>query len=91
MSKKKQKTKNDKITKKHDFSHLTKTKTAAKIVEADTNSLKEAISPQDKEIAKDLKSSFIIIGAFIIAIIILWLLVGRNGEIYQLTNKIKLF
>ena len=91
MSKKKTKTREDKIYKKHDFSHLVKTKTAAKIVEAETVVRDEAKSPLDKEISKDTKSTALIISLFIIAIVALWLLFGRNGEIFRLYDKIKLF
>jgi hypothetical protein len=91
MSKKKQKTRIDKEFKKHDFSHLTKTKTAAKIVEAEAEVSTDSKSPLDKEIASDLKKSLIIIGIFVVSIVVLWFLFGKNGEIFNLTDKIKLF
>lgn len=90
MSKKKQKTRFEKLVTKHDFSHLTKTKTAAKIVQAEVES-KEAASPLDLEIHSDLKVGLIVIGLFIIAIVALWLVVGRNGEIFKFVDNLKLF
>jgi predicted nucleic acid-binding Zn ribbon protein len=91
MSKKKTKTREDKIVKKHDFSHLTKTKTAAKVVEAEIVTNDDTKSPLDKEIKKDTRATLIIIGVFVLAIVALWLLVGRNGEIFRLYDKIRLF
>jgi len=91
MSKKKLKTKTDKLATRHDFSHLLKTKTAAKVIAAEVEPTSETKSPLDKEIRTDLRMTLIIIGVFLIAIFALWWLVGRNGEIFTLANKIKLF
>lgn len=91
MSKKKQKTRLEKEVKRHDFSHLVKTKTAAKIVAAEVDTNQEVQSPLNKEIGKDLRMTIIIIGLFVVAIVALWFLVGKNGQIFELTNKIKLF
>jgi hypothetical protein len=78
-------------TKKHDFSHLTKTKTAAKVIAAEVNVNESVKSPLDKQISGDLRLSLIIIGLFVISIVTLWLLIGRNGQIFSLVDKIKLF
>jgi len=91
MSKKKQKLRIDKEVVRHNFSHLTKTKTAAKIVEAEVELTKDAASPLDREVRGDLKLSLIVIGIFIVFIVALWYLLGRNGEIFTLTSKFKLF
>jgi len=90
MSKKKQKTRLEKEVKKHDFSHLTRTKTAAKIVEAEIETDKEARSPQDKEIGRDLRTGIIIISVFVVVIVALWWFLGRNGELLKFTDSIKL-
>lgn len=91
MSKKKAKTKLEKQVKKHNFSHLVKTKTAAKIVEAKIDTVKDAKSPLDKEISHDLKTGVIVIAIFILVIMVIWFLFGKNGEIFRLSDKIKLF
>jgi hypothetical protein len=91
MSKKKSKTREEKIVKKHDFSHLLKTKSAAKAVEADMEIVGKIISPLAKETAKDVKMSLLVIGVFVIAIVVLWFLFGRNNEIIELYDKIKIF
>jgi len=91
MSNKKPKSKEAKIAKKHDFSHLTKTPTAAKIVDSTVEASSNVRSPLDKEIRKDLRLTLITIGLFVLAITALWLAVGRNGEIFRLTDKIRLF
>lgn len=91
MSNKKPKTKEAKITKKHDFSHLTKTKTAAMAVQAETSVTGAVKSPLDKYIRKDLRLTLVTIAIFVVAIVALWLAVGRNGEIFTLAGKIKLF
>jgi len=91
MSKKKLKTREEKIVKKHDFSHLVKTKTAAKIVEAETVINDDTKSPLDKEVRKDTRTTLIIICAFVVAIVAIWLLFGRNDEIFKLYDKLKFF
>lgn len=91
MSKKKSKTRVEKATKRHDFSHLLKTKVAAKIVEAESEVSKEIKSPLQKEIKRDLLTTAIILGIFVTLIVVLWLFLGHNGEIFKLTDKIKLF
>ena len=91
MSKKKQKLRIDKEVVKHDFSHLTKTKIAAKVVAAEEKVSYDVASPQDKEIRRDLRVGLIVIGAFIVVILALWLLLGRTGWLYNATSKIKWF
>ena len=91
MSKNKPKTKEARIVKKHDFSHLTRTKAAAKIVSAETVIADKTKSPLDKLVKKDLQLTTIVLGVFVIAIVALWLIVGRNGEIFTLADKINLF
>lgn len=91
MSKKRQKTRLEKISKKHDFSHLTKTKTAAKVVEAEVQIEGETKSPHDANVRRDLRIGLIVIGVFMVLIVALWWFAGRNGEILQLANKIKFF
>lgn len=91
MSKKKTKTREAKLVKKHDFSHLVKTRVAAKVLNVDTVVSNEIKSPLDKEVAKDIRSTIIIIAIFISAIVAVWLLFGRNNQIFELYNKIKLF
>lgn len=91
MSKKKQKTRTEKEITKHDFEHLTRTKTAAKVVEADVTSDKDPKSPLDKEIRGDLGSSLLIMGIFVVFIVALWLLIGKNGQIFTIYDKIKFF
>lgn len=90
MSKKKLRKRIEKQTVKHDFKHLTKSRTAAKIVQAETEVISDAKSPQDKEIKRDLKTGLIVIGIFVVLIFALWLLFGRNGELLKLTDNIKL-
>jgi hypothetical protein len=77
--------------KKHDFTHLTKTKTAAKIVAAEVVTNDNSKSPLDKEIGSDLRLSLIIIGIFVVSIVVLWLLIGKNGQVFNLADKIKIF
>jgi len=91
MSNKKPKSKEAKIVRKHDFSHLTKTRSAAKNVDSAVEVDTTTKSPLDKEIRKDLRLTLITIGIFVLAITVLWLTVGRNGEIFKLTALIKLF
>jgi hypothetical protein len=91
MSKKKQKLRIDKEVVKHDFSHLTKTKIAAKVVAAEDKVSYDAKSPLDKEVRRDLRIGLIVIGVFIVAIFALWLVLGRTGWLYNATNKIKWF
>lgn len=91
MSKKKQKTRIAKEVKRHDFSHLLKTKVAAKQIEAEVDATKDSKSPLDKQVGGDLRAGLIIIGVFVLFIVALWLFLGRNGEIFRLFDKIKLF
>ena len=91
MSKKKQKTRLEKEVKKHNFKHLAKTKVAAKMVEVEIDSNLDVKSPLNTEIGKDLRMTIIIISIFVISIVALWLLVGRNGQIFDFTDKIKPF
>lgn len=91
MSKKKNKTRLEKQVKRHDFSHLVRTRTAARVVEAENEVSGEAKSPLDKQVGRDLRMVLITIGVFVIVIVLAWLFIGKNGEIYNLTNKIKLF
>lgn len=91
MSKKKQKTRTEKEITKHDFSHLIRTKTAAKVVEAEVKSDQDPKSPLDREVRGDLGTSLAIIGVFVVFIVALWLLVGKNGQIFTIYDKIKFF
>ena len=91
MSKNKQKPKTGRIVKKHDFRHLTKTKTAARIVAAENTVTNDLKSPLNMQITRDLRLTALVIGGFVIAIVALWLLAGRNGEIFTIADKIKLF
>lgn len=91
MSKKKQKLRIGKEVVRHDFSHLTKTKTAAKVVAAEEEVSYDAVSPLDTQVRRDLRVGLIVIGAFVVAIVALWLLVGRTGWLYNATSHIKWF
>lgn len=91
MSKKKQKTKVAKLTKKHDFSHLLRTKAAAKVVEAETVVDTDTRSPQDKEIGRDLRVGLVVIGIFVILLVAIWWFFGKNGELLKFTDNIKLY
>lgn len=89
MSNKKPKSKNAKEAKKHDFSHLTKTVAAAKAVESEKTAVGATASPLDKNIKQDLKTVFIVIGAFVAAIIILWIIFGKSNLVLNLVEQIK--
>jgi hypothetical protein len=89
MSKKKQRSKIEKATIKHDFSHLLKTKTAAKVVSAEEEVSYDKTSPLDKQVHRDLRVGLIIIGVFIVVIFALWLFLGRTGWLYNITGKVK--
>lgn len=91
MSKKKQKSKLEKLSTKHDFSHLTKTKTAAKVVAAEEAVSYDAVSPLDSQIKRDLRVGLVIIGLFVVMIVAFWLLLGRTGWLYSATSNIKWF
>ena len=91
MSKKKQKTKDAKITKKHDFSHLLKTKTTAKAVESEIEISKDIVSPQNDEVKRDMKLAITIILVFTLVIFILWFFAGKNNETFKFYDKIKFF
>ncbi len=91
MSKKKQKSRQEKVATRHDFSHLTRTKTAAKIVAAEEEVSYDVASPLDKQIRRDLRVGLIVIGIFIVVIFALWIFLGRTGWLYNYTSKIKWF
>ena len=91
MSKRKQKTKKDKVAKKHDFNHLTRTKISAGIVKSEKVDNKEIQVPLELKIKKDLRIGIITIVIFVIVILVMWYFLGKNGEIYNLTTKLNLF
>ena len=91
MSKKKQRLRIEKEVVRHDFSHLTKTKVAARVVAAEEKVSYDAVSPLDKQVRRDLRVGLVVIGVFIIAIVALWLVLGRTGWLYNATSQIKWF
>lgn len=91
MSKKKTKTRIEKQLTTHHFEHIAKynvvTKGEAPTSTGVTQPKSRALSPQDKLITKDLRSTLIIIGFFIAAVIILGLIVYSTGLLNPLLSR----
>jgi len=91
MSKKKTRSKVEKATVRHNFTHLKSQKVFQ--VKSDSSvadqpiQRKEDLSPQNKYIAKDLKLTSILIGSFIIGIAILGIIVYKTGLLSPLFGQ----